>query len=139
MTVEPIYLTWLNYLGGFEYFLFTAKKDYNVSIENSGELTKNIMPSYPSSYGERADTIKKQTFRNSRNSIVVRSQHMSLDQLNSVMHIKTSPLVQIIYSRTDRRTVLVDTDSFMKYTENENLFSISFTIFFTDEIPSQRI
>lgn len=139
MTATPIYLTWLNYLGGFEYFLFTAKKDYNVDIEESGEQRKNIFPNYPDSYGSYADTIRQQTFIRGRNSILVRSQHLTRNQMEVISTIKTSPLVQILESRTDRRTVLVDKDSYRKYSENDDLFEIQFTIFYTDEIPSQPI
>jgi hypothetical protein len=141
MRVEPIYLTWLNNLGGFEYFLFTGKKDYNVEVINSGQIRQNIFPNWPKSYGEYADTIDKQTFRQSKNSQIVRSQYLTLNQVEALSQIRTSPLVQIIVSRTDRRTVIIDTDSFKKYSEddNEKVFSMQFKIMFTDDIPSQSL
>lgn len=139
MTVTPIYLTWLNYLGGFEYFFFTARKEFQVEIKDSGEQTKNLLPGWPNSHGTTADTIRQQTFRNSVKKIVVRSQHLSLNQLEAISFIKTSPLVQIVESRTDRRTVLVDTDSFRKYDEGDKVFAIQFTITYTDDIPSQVV
>lgn len=139
MRIEPIYITWLNYLGGFEYFLFTAEKDYNVEVLASGQTTKNIFPGWPNSYGENADTIDRQTFTKAKESIVVRSQHLTRNQLDAVMYIKTSPVVQIVTSRTDRRTVIVDKDSFKKYSEDQKLFTFQFKITFTNDIPAQSL
>jgi hypothetical protein len=139
MTVEPIYITWLNYLGGFEYFPFTAWKEFDINVSESAAVKQNIFPQWPKSYGEFADTIDRQTYRKSKNVIVVRSQNLSLSQVNTLSYIRTSPVVQIVVSRNDRRTVLVDTDSFKKYSEGEKVFTMTFKITFTDQIPSQKI
>lgn len=139
MKPEPIYITWINAKGGFEYFLFTAKKVYNTNIEDSGSVRNNILPRWPYSYGKTADTIIRQSYRITRKSIVVVSQNISLSQLEALYYIKSSVLVQIVYSRTDRRTVLIDTDSFKRYSEDEKLFSVQFTLSYTDEIPAQTI
>lgn len=134
-----IRLTWLNHLGGFDYFAFNTKKQYNVDITDSGITRKDIFSSWPNSYGEFADTITRQSFRKSNNSLVLVSPYVTLDELNAISFIKSSPLVQIINSRFDRRTVIVDTDSFVKFTEGDKLYSIQFTVTYTDDIPSQRI
>lgn len=139
MRVDPYQITFLNYLGGFEYFFFTAKKEYQVDVEETGETRENILPNWPNSWGENADTIDKQTFRKSRDSVIVRSQYLSLNQLNVLKSIRTSPLVQIMTTRTNRRTVIVDTDSFKVYDERDKLFSVQFKIKFTNNIPSQRV
>lgn len=139
MSVTPIYITWLNYLGGFEYFFFTAEKEFQISIGETGQTRNNVLPNWPNSYGKNADTINKQTFRTSTKKVIVRSQHLTLNQLDALSHIRTSPLVQIVESRVDRRTVIVDTDSFKQYDEGEKLFTLIFTITYTDDIPSQRV
>jgi len=132
------YISWLNYLGGFEYFPFTAKKEFQVDVLEVGETRTNLFPGWPNSGGLNADTIDKQTFRNSKNAIIIRSQHLSLEQLEALSYIRTSPLVQVITSRLDRRTLLVDADSFKKYDEADKLYTLQFRVMFTDEIPSQR-
>lgn len=139
MRVEPIYISWLNHLGGFEYFPFTGEKQNDVDILESGQVRQNIFPNWPNSYGQTADTIDKQTFTKAKNSIIVRSQHLTLNQLQAVSLIKISPVVQIINSRTDRRTVLVDKDSFKKYDESEKLFTFQFRLSYTDDIAVQRL
>lgn len=139
MNVEPYQLTFLNHLGGFEYFFFTAQKEYRVDVEETGETRQNILPNWPHSWGENADTIDKQTFRKSRDSVVVRSQYLSLNQLQALKSIRTTPLVQIMTTRTNRRTVIVDSDSFKVYDEADKVFSVQFTIRFTNNLPSQRV
>jgi hypothetical protein len=136
---QGIYISWLNYLGGFDSWYFTAEKDYLISIGENGIRQENILPSWPESYGEFADTITSQTFRDSTNEIVVRSQYLTVSQLNAIKYIKTSPLVCIINSRSDRRVVLIDQDSFKVYSDGDKLFSIEFKATYTDNIPSQTI
>ena len=138
-TNQDIRLSWLNNLGGFEYWKFTAEKEYQIDIEETGKTKTNIFPQWPDSYGEFADTIEKQTFRKSRNAMLVRSQYVSEAQLDAIKFIKTSPLVQIVNSRTDRRTVIVDSDSFTVKKDNQDLYEISFRISYTDEISSQTV
>lgn len=139
MTVTPFQITFLNYLGGFEYFFFTAKKEFGIDVESTGETRENILPNWPQSWGKTADTLDKQTFRTTREYVIVRSQYLSLSQLQALKYIRTSPLVQIVYSRTDRLTVIVDTDSFKVYDEADKLFSVAFKVRFTNNVPSQRV
>lgn len=140
MTRNPIYLTWLNSKGGFEYFFFMAKNAYQVDVSDVGVTRNNILPQWPKSYGSTADTIERNTYRKTRNIIVLRSQHLNLDQLNALSYIKSSVLVQIVYSRNDRRTVLVDANSFVKFDEQiKGQYTIQFNLSYTDEIPSQTI
>lgn len=134
---QELVLTWLNYLGGFDYWKFTANKDKNIEIRDSGEVKKNIFNNWPQSYGAYADTIRKQTYRDSNYAYTVRSQNVTRAQVDALAFIKTSPLVQIINSRTDRRTALVDTDSFKIYTDRDDIYTITFNISYTDDIPSQ--
>lgn len=136
---QEIRLTWLNNLGGFDYWAFTGQSDHTVDISQSGETKQNIFPEWPKSYGEFSDTIRKQTFRESSNRKFIFSQHLTQDQADALAYIKSSPLVQIINSRKDKRTVLVDTDSFSKYADGDKTFTISFSILYTDNIPSQTV
>ena len=108
--VEPYVMTFLNHLGGFEYFFFTAKKEYCIVIDEAGETTQNILPNWPYSYGENADTIRKQTYRRAANAVIIRSQLLSRSQVEALKYIRTSPLAQIMYSQVNRRTVIVDSD-----------------------------
>lgn len=136
---QSLVLSWINYLGGFDYFMFTGETDHTIDITASGETKNNIFPQWPQSYGEMADTIRKQTFRESAKREFIFSQHLTQSQADAIAYIKSSPLVQIVNSRQDRRTVIVDTDSFSKYKDGDKTFTISFSILYTDTIPSQTV
>lgn len=140
MSQEPIYLTWLNAKGGFQYFFFTARNSYQVDVEDSGVTRNNLLPNWPRSYGTTANTINRQAYRVTRNVINLFTQHLTRNQLDALSYIKSSALVQIMYSRNDCRTVIVDPNSFRKYDENsKEQFTLQFTLSYTDEIPAQRI
>lgn len=135
-----IYLGWLNNLGGMQYFLFTGRKDYNIDIYEAGTTKENIFPGWPKSYGATADTITKQTFRKSRRQEVVRTH--AIDRTRAMElgeQIKSSPVVQIITSKRDRRTVLVDTDSFTLVKEADKMHALTFTITYTNDLPTQHV
>jgi hypothetical protein len=139
MMPSILYLTYLNNLGGFEYFPFYKQKEFQIDVEEAGTTRNNILPNWPSSYGKNADTLTKQTYRVTRNKVIVRSQHLTLNQLNALSYIKSSTIVQIVVTRRDRRTVIIDTDSFKKYDERDKLFTLQFSFTYTDEIPSQTV
>lgn len=132
-------ISWLNYLGGFDYWRFKSNSDYGVQIESTTQVRKNIFSNWPKSYGAGADTIRQETSRDSSQTITVRAEYITMDQINDLFRIKTSPLVQIVNSRTDRRTVLVDSDSFVYLQQSEKLFSLEFTCVLTDNLPSQSL
>lgn len=134
------YLGYLNSLGGMQYFLFTGRKDYNIDIYESGVTQNNIFPQWPRSYGPDADTIARQTHRKARKQEVVRTHAIGQTKAMELgEQIKTSTLVQIITSKRDRRTVLVDTDSFTLVKEANKMHSLTFTITYTDDLPSQHV
>lgn len=137
---EIFYLSWLNPLGGFEYWPFAGYKDHNLEVVETGQTSKNIFPGWPKSYGANADTIRKQTFRRTRKSKLIRSQTLTRAQANTIgEEIKSSPVVQIITSRRDRRTVIVDDQNFTVTQDKNKVHNLSFTITYTDDIPSQTV
>lgn len=136
---NSINLSWLNYLGGFDHWTFKTNSDYGVSIEGTTKTTKNIFNTWPKSFGESADTILQETARASRQSITVRAEFISMQQVDDLYRIRTSPVVQIVNSRTDRRTVLVDSDSFVYKKQGDKLFTLTFNVSLTDNLPSQNL
>jgi hypothetical protein len=138
-TGQYIYLTWRNALGGFDYWLFTANKDHNINILETQEKERNIYLEWDKSYGEGQDTIRQETSRRSRRELLVRSQDVERDQIDYISGIKTSSLVQIVTSKYNRRTVIVDRAGFTVRQDNDKQFNIEFSIIFTDEIPSQSL
>lgn len=133
-------MSWINNLGGFDYWYFNTYSEHIVDVTESEETEENIFPEWPNSYGEFADTQRKETYRKSRKQVVCRSQGLTIDQVNCVKLMKSSPLVQIVNSIYDRRTVILDRDSFTAYKEGQlEQYTVGFTMTFTDDIPSQTI
>ena len=136
---QDMRLTWLNNLPGMDYWKFTAESEHIVEVGEALETIKNIFPNWPNSYGAFADTIRKQTARQTFRKILVTSQYLTQDEADAISFIKSSVVVQKINSRQDRRMVIVDADSFTKYKDGDQLYSISFTILYTDDIEVQSV
>lgn len=133
------YITWLNNVGGYDYWDFTAKKTSFITNLESQTQEKNIFTNFPNSNGEFADTIRQQTVRRSRNAVRIESQNLTQAQLDGIKWIFSSPLVQIVDSIYDRRTIIVDAQSVEVYKDQQDLFTIGFNASYTDELPSQSL
>lgn len=131
--------SWLNHLGGFDYWRFKDLSEYGVDNEGTRTATKNIFPDFPRSWGQDADTVRFETSRRSSQTIKVRAENLTQTQVNDLFRIKLSPLVQIVNSRTDRRTVILDSSSFMYFKEGDKQYSIEFTCTYTNQLPSQSL
>jgi len=135
-----IYITWLNNLGGFQYWPLIGRKDLNLDVFDTGETVQNIFPDWGKSYDFNADTIRKQTYRKSRKQLVLRTHAMSRQEASDLAEgIKSSILVQIMNTKDDRLTVLVDSESITVYKEADKLHSLSFTATYTNELPAQTV
>jgi len=133
-------LMWINNLGGFDSWYFMGYADHLLDVTNSETAKKNLFPSWPNSYGEFSDTVEYQTRRDSRNQLLIRSQNLTLNQLESIKFIKSSPLVQVVNSIYDRRTIIIDKESFKVYTEGQTeQYTIQFTATYTDDVASQTV
>lgn len=135
---EPVYITFVNYLGGSEYFYLNAEKEINLNVRETAETRTNPLPNWPKSWGQTADTIDKSTTRIAKKGYRLKSQYLTQNQRDVLQYIKTSPVVQIVYSRTDRRTVIVDSDSYVIYNESEQFATIQFNVVFTDDVATQK-
>lgn len=153
---QNYYLTWLNPLGGFDYWNFTGRSDHNKQIEEVVTQEKNIFPKWPSSWNEFADTITSESKRRVKTTYLLRSQNLTKDQLDAVSAIKESPLVQLIYDGTiskgfggaanvpddsfhQTRTLLLDKNSFHIRKDGDKIFNISFTATYTDFVSNQEL
>jgi len=136
---QDFYLTWLNNLGGFDYWNFKARKTYSIDVFQNTTQEKNIYTNWPKSYGEFSDTITEQTSRGSRDIIQVSSQLISTAQEDSIKQIFSSPLVQVVVSKYDKRTIIVSPSSYNIRKDKDDTRSITFEIRYTDNIPSQGL
>ena len=135
---QDIYLMWLNQFGGWDFWKFTAEKDFNTDITESQRTEKNIYDNWPKSYNRQA--LREESRISGFKSITVRSQHLTAAQADSIGGIKTSMYVLQVkegLTVSDNVTVLVDKNSFQRFNETDDLFTMVFNIRQTDDIATQ--
>jgi len=135
---QDIYLMWLNQFPAWDFWKFTAEKDFNTDIIESQRTEKNIYDDWPESYNKQS--LREESRISGFKSITVRSQHLTVAQADSIGGIKTSMYVLEIKEGlfvSDNVTVLVDKNSFQRFNETDDLFTITFNIRQTDDIATQ--
>lgn len=133
-TKQDIYLTWMNPLGGWNYYNFKAEKDYSVTIDRPSVITRDILSNWDDAF-INSETEDDYISLNAREEVTVRSQFMSLSEIQAVAGIRTSIRVQQIKDNGKKVTVLVDKKSFKIYSDGDKLYSIEFSITY----PRKRI
>jgi hypothetical protein len=126
-----INLTWLNSVGGWEYWTFTARHSYGYDSNDIGRIEKDIFQNWD------ADFISGQSEtevlgKDVRSFITVRSQLLTKEQVDAIAKIRNSIKVQEVRS-TGNVTVLVDTGSFTYRTDKDKTITIEFRITYPRE------
>ena len=135
---QEIYLMWLNQFGGWDFWKFTAEKDYGTEFTDSQRTEKNIYDNWPESYNK--ESLREEARIKGFETITVRSQHLTSAQADLIGGIKAS--MHVIWVKegltlSDKVTVLVDKTSFQRFNETDQLHTISFIIRQTDDIATQ--
>lgn len=136
---NSINLSWLNFLGGFDYWTFKGFADFGIDVKSEKRSTKNFIPQFPKSYGSDADTLSQVISKRSKGTILLRAENLTKDQVDDLYRIMASPLVQIVNSAIDRKTVILNANSFIYHPQANRLFEISFTIELTENLPGQTL
>src|SRR6185295_3209934 len=100
-------IQWLNNNGGFDPWLFTGRKTYQRDLLGSSTQKINVFPQWPKTFNEFADTQTQNVSRSSKVKETIRTQNLTRQQADDLAAIKSSPLVQIVNSAYDVRTVIV--------------------------------
>lgn len=138
-SAQDHYITWLNPYGGFDYWNFKGEESTQLNVTESRTQVKNIFNNWPKSWGEFADSVRKQTGKRSVKAFTARSQYVDSDQFDGIIGLFSSPLVQEMNSVYDRRTVIVESTTSAPKTDNEKLLMVTFDASYTDEQPSQSL
>ena len=127
---QDIYLTWLNSVGGWDYWKFTGEKDYLLNIEDKVTIERNIFNNWDDTF-INGDTQLDVLSTTAYNEIDVYSQYLNLDQLQAISQIKYSTKVLMI-SGDKKVTVIVDSDNITLYNDGDEstLYTIRFRIRF---------
>ena len=117
-----INLSWYNTLGGIELFNFVARKSYGYSIGKVVTSQRDVFNNWSNDFsGTETDTIDIQA----NNTVVVRSQNLTEQQLNAIAQIKISPKVT---DEDQGVTVSINRSSFTYRTDHDKRFEIEFIL-----------
>ena len=129
---QDIYMTWLNSSGGWDYWKFTAEKNYNIDIDSKETIKRNIFSNWDSDFingNTESDVISV----NANRSIDVFSQYLNDDEIEAVGAIKYSTKV-MMFDAGNLLTVIVDSSNVLLYNDGEDdtLHTIQFNIRLAD-------
>jgi len=127
MSCFNIDLGWLNSTGGWEHFSFTAWKTYGYNISNVEIVKKDIFENWDTTFiagKTESETISIE----SNETIIVRSQDLTQQQINAIARLRISIRVQNETNPDAIQTVIVNSNSFTYRTDNDKRYIIEFTI-----------
>ncbi len=120
-------LQWLNTLGGWEHWTFTAFKTHGYNIGDVETIKRDIFQNWDTDF-IAGQTESEHIFIEANETVVVRSQDLTIDQINAIARIKFSIKVNDETDTSNIQTVLVDKASFQYRTDNDKRNEISFII-----------
>lgn len=127
-TKQSVYLSWINSLGNWEYFLFTARKTYEKEVTQVTTTKRNIFANFPNEFTSETENDKINIEAVDR--MTVRSQYVTKEQLDILAEIITSIRVQMWYTSNEKITVIVDSKKVSKYSDGDKLYAVEFDILF---------
>lgn len=120
-----ITISWLNSLGGWEYWKFQANKTYGYSISDTQTAKRDIFQDWSANFsGTESEHLSIQASETVR----VRSQNLTVQQMNAIVQIKFSLKVMDVTDASNKVTVLVDKGSVQYRTDGEKITTLEFDI-----------
>jgi len=122
-----IVLQWLNTLGGWEHWNFTAWKTHGYDIGNVNTIKRDIFENWDTDF-IAGGTEQEHISLEASEAITVRSQDLTLQQINAIARIKFSIKVNDETDISNITTVLVDKGSIQYRTDADKRHTIQFNI-----------
>ena len=130
-------LQWLNTLGGWEHFSFTAFKSFGYDIGQTETIERDIFQDWDADFITGLTESEHISIKANK-VITVRSQDLTLEQINAIARIKFSIKVNDETDVDNIVTVLVDKSSFQYRTDADKRHTIEFKISYpSEQIQSQ--
>jgi hypothetical protein len=126
-TPQDISLGWLNTLGGWEHWTFTAKKTYGYEVSALSTMQKDIFQNWDTDFIDLqsdSEDLELEVFQ----VVTVRSQNLTAAQVQAIARIKTS--IKVV-DETDVLNVVgvkIDRGSFQYFTDSQGINSLEFNI-----------
>lgn len=122
-----IVLQWLNTLGGWEFWNFQARKTYGYNISNVQNIKRDIFQNWDVDFS--AGLVQNEHLSLEAEEVIrVRTQNLTVQQMNAIAQIKFSIKVMDVTDPTRDIVVLVDKSSFQYRTDGEKITSLEFDI-----------
>lgn len=122
-----IVLSWLDTLGGWEYWNFTAQKTYGYEISDVQNIERDIFQDWDTDFIAGGTETEHLSLK-SNSTITVRSQDLTIQQITAIARIKISIKVNDVTDSDNITTVIVDKTSFQIRTDNDKRHSLEFNI-----------
>ena len=125
---NPLYLTWKNTLGGWDYWLFQYRQSYGLLTTSTGDFQRYYDDI--SSQDTVTDWIKK----NGVETILLGSDDLSLQEVRGIQDIFYSPKVYLFNGYVGSpqvpqwKTVLIEPNSIELFESSRNVHELSFEI-----------
>lgn len=124
---QDLKLTWLNTIGGWEHWTFTARKTYSYNTSNVQTIQRDILEDWDTEF-TTGQTESEHISLEANESTVVRSQNLTLQQVTAIAKIKYSIKVQDMTDEINPLTIIVDKGSIAYTTDQAKTNFIEFII-----------
>jgi hypothetical protein len=124
---QSIALSWLNTLGGWDHWVFTARKSYGYDIGNVQTIKRDIFQDWSTGFST-SQTESEHISIEAAESWIVRSQNLTRQQAEAIARIKYSIKVQDMEDPESPLTVIVDKGSITYTTDKAKTNFIEFRI-----------
>jgi len=120
-------IAWLNTLGGWEFFNFQARKSYGYASQSISQLEVSQFNDWDTDFIAGSGGVEELRIDASE-TITVRSQQLTKDQIAAIARIKLSRRVQDVTNPYKPINVIVNKGSFQYYTDADKRRTIEFNI-----------
>jgi len=125
-----INLSWYNLLGGIELFSFVAQKSYGYTIGKVTKAKRDVFNDWDNDFLDAEVEIDVLDIP-ANETIIVRSQDLTEQQITAIAQIKVSPVVNDVDQGLQ---VSIDRKSFNYRTDGDKRHEISFILTYPDLI-----
>lgn len=133
----PFYVTWLNTLGGWNYFLFKGAKSYGMRTENTVVTESDVYTGWPNNY-KNGTTVRDVKAKTSDRTLVLRSQVFDEDNIEAVMGIAESVDVYHINGNKMRKIIIPPVSNENIHKDGQGLYSFNTDAYYTDSVAIQK-
>lgn len=121
---DNVNIVWLNRQGGRGNFIFSQRKDYNVEVGKKNTYITNDIKKYAE-------------IKNVYNGMKVYATGLTLNQIDFLDTLRYS-IQAWMFKNNNFIPILLDVDSFEKYNTKENMYEISLSFIFAEQLNIQR-